>query len=72
MKRDKPQNVCVEQTRIRVGGFVNKQERVGKDFLIKDGQSDKSGTISLPLHRQKMITLKLSPFLSLRSRKSKV
>lgn len=68
MKRDKETpDDYVEQTRKEMADLLNEQENVGREFLIKDEQ-DKSGTISSPLHRpKKMITLELSPFLSLRS-----
>lgn len=54
MKRDETLNDWVEQTRKKMEDLLNKREKVGREFLIKDGQRDKSGTISSPLHRQEI------------------
>lgn len=51
MKRDKETSKdWVWQTRKKVEDLLNKQEKVSRGIFIKDGQSDKSGTIPLPLH----------------------
>lgn len=54
MKRDETPNDCVGQTRKKEEDLLKKWEKVGWEFLIKDGQRDKSGTIFLPLHRQEI------------------
>lgn len=55
MKRDKKiPNDWVGQTRKGMEDLLNIPIKVGREFLIKDGKSDKSGTISLPLHRQEI------------------
>lgn len=47
MKKDKEtSNEWVWQIRKKMEDLLNKQEKVGREVLIKNGQSNKSGTIS--------------------------
>lgn len=58
------------QTRKRMEDLY-RQEKIGRKFLIKDGQSDKSVLFPYFCTGRKLIALELSPFLSLRSKESK-